>query len=293
MSTHIVDAFRHIRRLQIRTIRRVEDLFAGAYHSAFKGKGLEFEEVREYHPGDDVRQIDWNVTARLQTPFVKTFQEERELTVLLVVDISASTRFGSSSRLKKEIMAEIGAILAFSAIKNQDKVGLILFTNQIELFLRPKKGTRHVLRVIRELLFFPPKQRGTDLQQVLSFLGKVQRKRAICFLISDFLTTDFAHEAALIAKRHDLIAIGLNDPYEQTFPNMGLLHLADLESGDMQLIDTSYSELQHQFQTHAQERQIALKQLMSRIGANLIQLDTEKPYMDALHTFFKLREKQK
>jgi uncharacterized protein (DUF58 family) len=284
------DVYKNIRRIQIKTTRNVNDLFAGMYHSAFKGKGLEFEDVREYQPGDDIRSIDWNVTARLQAPFVKNFREERELTVMLVVDISASSLFSHTGRLKSELIAEIGALLAFSAIKNLDKVGLLLYSDEVELYLRPKKGTRHVLRVIRELLLFKPQHKGTNLLKALTFLGNTQRRKAICFIISDFLTAQrFDHEAALIAKRHELIAIQVYDAYEKQFPNLGLVQLRDLESNQLQLVDSSDPVTQTSYQQKAEERQKDLKKLMNRIGAGFISVASDESYTKALHHFFKHR----
>lgn len=295
MNSFSPEAFRRIRHIHIKTKRVVENLFSGIYRSAFKGQGLEFEDVREYQRGDDIRTIDWNVTARMQNPYVKNFREERELTVMLIVDISASARFGSTQRLKSEIIAELGAVLAFSAIRNQDKVGLILFSDEVELYLSPKRATRHVLRVIRELLFFQPQHQGTNIQQALAFLGKVQRRRVICFFISDFLTepTEFSHEAALIAKRHELIMIRINDPYELAFPSMGLTTLYDLESKQVKVIDTSQAAIQQQFNEEANRRQLALKQLTDRIGAGLISFYCQESYQDALHRFFRLRGKKR
>lgn len=287
------EALRRIRQIHIKTKQVVENLFAGLYHSVFKGRGLEFEDVREYQPGDEIRYIDWNVTARMQHPYIKNFHEERELTVILLVDISSSSHFASTHRLKSETMAELGAILALAAIKNQDKVGLILFSDEIELYLSPKKGTRHVLRVIRELLFFQPKHKGTDLSKALAFLGKVLRKRAVCFFISDFLTKeDFSHDANLIAQRHDLIFIQIKDPYELSFPKLGLITLKDLESGTIQLIDSSEADVQSHFKEQAHLRQAALKQLTERIGAGLISIQNQESYIEALRRFFKRREKK-
>jgi uncharacterized protein (DUF58 family) len=283
------EAFKNIRRLQIKALHNVEDAFAGIYRSAFKGRGLEFEDVREYQPGDDIRSIDWNVTARSQRPFVKNFREERELTVMLVVDISASSHFSHISRFKNEMIAELAALLAFSAIKNQDKVGLLLFTNEIELYLKPKKGVRHVLRVIRELLYFKPKHKGTDLPKALSFLGKVQRKKVICFLISDFLTGDFSGKAALIAKRHDLIAFHVYDAYEKNFIPQGLFTLRDLETQEQAIIDTSDANVQKHFQEKAQKQGLAIKHLFESSGADYISMHTGEESAKVLHRFFKLR----
>jgi uncharacterized protein (DUF58 family) len=287
------DIFHHIRRIQIQTTRAVNDVFAGAYHSAFKGRGMEFEEVREYQPGDEERTIDWNVTARMNHPYVKVFREERELTVILVVDISASSRFGSKNRLKSEIIAEIGAVLAFSAIKNEDKVGLILFSSEIEKYIPPKKGLRHVLRVIRELLAFEPQYTGTNLSNALTFLGKVRRRPAVCFVISDFICPDYSHEASLIAKKHDLITISITDPLELAFPQLTLVNLRDLETGISQFIDTSDFNVQTQFEKRASQRLIKHKQLMKKIGAGYIPVYTDQPYTGALRKFFKIRERRK
>jgi uncharacterized protein (DUF58 family) len=286
--THI-EAFQHIRRLQIKALRNVEDLFAGIYRSAFKGKGLEFEDVREYRPGDDIRSIDWNVTARLQHPFVKNFREERELTVMLIVDISASSHFSHTERFKSEMIAELAALLAFSAIKNQDKVGLLLFTNEIELYLKPKRGIRHVLRVIRELLYFTPQHQGTDLPKALSFLGRVQRRRAICFLISDFLTSDFSWQATLIARRHELIAFHVFDTYEKNFLPQGLFTLRDLETHEQTLVDTADPLVRQHFQEQAEKQGMATQHLFESIGADYMAMHTGESSSAVLQRFFRLR----
>jgi uncharacterized protein (DUF58 family) len=283
------EAFRQIRQLQIKALRHVDDLFAGIYRSAFKGKGLEFEDVREYQPGDDIRTIDWNVTARSQHPFVKNFREERELTVMLAVDISASSQFSHTERLKSEMIAELAALLAFSAIKNQDKVGLLLFTNEIELYLKPRKGVRHVLRVIRELLYFTPQHQGTDLSKALSFLGHVQRKRAICFLISDFLTGDFGWQAALIAQRHELIAFHIFDTYEKKFSPQGLFTLHDLETHEQAIVDTADPLVQQHFQQKTQEQELAIKHLFESKGADYMAMHTGESSSQVLQRFFRLR----
>lgn len=283
--------FSDIRRIQIKTLREVQDLFAGAYHSAFKGQGLIFEEVREYFPGDEIRHIDWNVTARMQEPFVKSFKEERELTVMLIVDISASSLFSSDSRLRSELIAEIAAVLAFSATKNQDKVGLILFSSKIELYLPAKKTVRSVLRVIRELLYFKPKHKGTDLQKALSFLGKVQHKHAVCFLISDFLKPNSGRDIDIISQKHDLIAIKVSDPCEKSFPNLGLVQLKDLESGQESLVDTSHPLFQKQFIERAKEQERIFKQATRRSGCSVIEISTQKSYIEPLRHFFRTRSK--
>lgn len=287
------EAFQHIRRLQIKALHNVDDLFAGIYRSVFKGKGLEFEDVREYQPGDDIRSIDWNVTARSQHPFVKNFREERELTVMLVVDISASSRFSHTSRLKSEMIAELAALIAFSAIKNQDKVGLLLFSNEIELYLKPKKGVRHVLRVIRELLYFQPKHRGTDIRKALAFIGRLQRKRAICFLISDFFADDFSQQATLIAKRHDLIAFHVYDAFETLFAPHGLFTLRDLETDIETIVDTGDAAVRAHYEENSQAQQSSIKHLFERIGADHLLLSTESSTPEVLQRFFRLRGRKR
>lgn len=289
------DAFERIRRIQIQTTREVEDLFAGAYRSAFKGQGLEFEDVREYEPGDDVRRIDWNLTARMNHPFVKNFREERELTVMIIVDVSASSRFGSGSHLKSEIIAEIGAVLAFSAIRNQDRVGLLLFSDQVELYLSPKKGLRHVLRTIRELLFFKPKHKGTDIEKALSFLGHVQRKHTICFVISDFLMNlePLKHEFSILNQRHELIFIQVIDDHEIHFSDLGLAYLRDLETGEMRLVNTSDITFQKQFTDEAEGKREKLDQMAKQIKAGFISISCQDSYIHPLRKFFKLRSRKR
>jgi uncharacterized protein (DUF58 family) len=284
------EIFKKIKRIQIAVTRDVNDLFAGMYRSAFKGRGLEFEEVREYQPGDDIRSIDWNVTAKLQHPYVKIFREERELTVMLLVDVSASSLYSHTSVTKSEWMAEMAALLAFSAIKNNDKVGLLLFTDHVELYIQPKKGLRHVLRVIRELLYFKPKHTGTDIRQALNFLGQVQKKRAICFIISDFLATPFELEMKIAAKRHEMIAIQLYDSYERDFPSNGLIRLEDLETGEEILADSSATSENYRRQGFDAAR--LLKQTVKKAGASLISISTGESYSEALFRFFRQREKR-
>lgn len=268
------------------------DLIAGMYRSAFKGRGMEFEEVREYQQGDEVRSIDWNVTARMGTPFVKVFREERELTVMLLVDISSSTRFGSVNALKTTLLSEIGAVLAFSGIKNQDKIGLILFSDEVEHYLPPAKGIRHVLRLIADLMAFPSKDRGTNIAKALQFFGKIQKKRCVAFLLSDFITSQpLQSDIRTIAKVHDLIAIGIYDPLEAKIPSSGLIPLKDLETGEQALVDTTSpffrSELQEEHLAKVKET----KQLFEGSGGSWIEVATDKPYLLALRKFFLMREK--
>lgn len=281
--------FTHIRHLQIKALRNVNDLFAGIYRSSFKGRGLEFEEVREYQQGDDIRTIDWNVTARSQHPFVKSFTEERELTVILAVDISASSRYSHTHQLKSEMIAELSALIAFSAIKNQDKVGLLLFSDEVELYLKPKKGVRHILRVIRELLYFSPRHQGTDIANTLSFLGRVQRKRAICFLISDFLGVDFSKQVALLARKHELIAFHVYDHYEKEFQTRALFNLRDLETGQEMIVDTTDSEVRKNFQMRAKEQEKITRRLFEGAGADYMSMHTGESSSAVLQRFFKLR----
>jgi len=285
------DVLKKIRRLQLVSTQLANDVLSGAYKSAFKGSGMEFEEVREYQVGDDIRAIDWNVTARLGHPYVKSFKEERSLTVMLVVDVSASSHFGTAHQLKKDLIAEIGALLAFAAIQNGDKIGLILFSDQIEKYIPPKNGLHHVLRIIRELLIFQPLHTGTNLAQALSFLGKVQRKKSICFVISDFLCGDYAHEASLLAKEHDLISICITDPLERDFSSHALMNLADLETGEMQLIAALTKEQREQFRLSAEERIRGHKQLMHKMGADFLEIRMDQPCMPILRNFFKIRRR--
>lgn len=286
------ELFKKIRRIQIQTTHLANDVLAGAYRSAFKGKGMEFEEVREYQQGDDVRNIDWNVTARMNHPYIKNFREERELSVILAVDVSASTYFGSGEYLKSELIAEIAAVLAFSAIKNQDKVALLLFSDRVEKYFPPQKGTRHVLRIIRELLTFKPQPRSTNISEALSFLGKVQHRSSICFLISDFICGDFFHEAALAAARYDLVPIAIVDSAEKSFPKMDLVTFADLESGDSLLVDTSANTVQTRFKKNSEERLSAQKKMMQKLGTELCIIDTRLPYLQQLKKYFMLRLKK-
>ncbi|MCB1111265.1 MAG: DUF58 domain-containing protein [Chlamydiales bacterium] len=261
----------------------------GLYRSAFKGQGMEFDEVRAYQRGDDVRAIDWNVTARMNHPFIKTYHEERELTVMLVVDVSASSRCGTGERLKSEMIAEIGAVLAFTAIENSDKVGLILFSDSIEMYIPPRKGTRHVLRVIRELLLFRPHGRGTSIEKAVRFLGSVQKRSCVAFLISDFLCDVPKSVIATAAKHDDLIAISVNDPIEWTLPDLGLLEVRDAETGELRVIDTSDSDFVRRYADHAIERLAQNKERFLSVGAGYIEIDSHTSYTEPLRKFFKMR----
>ncbi len=253
------EVLKQVRRIEIRTRNLVNDTFSGDYHSVFKGRGMEFAEVREYAPGDDVRAIDWNVTARLGTPYVKQFTEERELTVFLLVDISASGDFGTRGRLKAALAAEVAAVLAFSAVQNNDKVGLVLFSDRVEQFLPPRKGRRHVLRVIREILYRKPEGRGTALTVPLEHLGRVQKRRAVVFVISDFQASGYDQALKLVARRHDLICVRITDPGEETLPDIGLQEIEDPETGARSLVDTSDRGVRARFQARVEQRAAAFR----------------------------------
>ena len=282
-----------VRLIEIQTRSVVNELFAGEYHSVFKGRGMEFAEVREYQLGDDVRSIDWNVTARVGHPFVKVFDEERELTVMLVVDASASGAFGSGQQMKGEVGVEISALLAFSAIKNNDRVGLLIFTDEVELFIPPRKGRKHVLRVIRELLYFQPRSRGTSISGALEYLERVIHRRSVVFMISDFLDADYQQALRLVGQRHDLIAIVLADPRERVLPDVGFITLRDAESGEQLLVDTRHARVRQLFterQRRAEERRSAA---FRRLGIDEIRINTAASYIEPLVQFFRTRMRRR
>ena len=281
---------RRIRHLEISTSRAVNDVLAGEYHSVFKGRGMEFAEVRDYVPGDDVRFIDWNVTARTGQPYVKQYVEERELTIFLLVDLSASGSFGSTGRSKNEVAAELCGLLAFSAIKNNDRVGMLLFTDRVERFIPPKKGSRHVLRLIRELLDFKPQGSGTDLAAALDYFGRVRSRRAVAFLVSDFLAADYERQLQVAARRHDLIAISVSDPAELELPEAGLLELADAESGATLLVDTSDRRVRERYRQLARQWRVKLAASLRRLGVDHIDLVTSADPVGDLVRFFRMRE---
>ncbi len=286
------EILRKIRALEIKTRGLVDAAFAGDYHSVFKGRGMNFEDVREYQPGDEIRSIDWNVTARLGSPFVKKFTEERELTVMLIVDVSASGNFGSTSQSKRELAAEVACLLAFSAIRNNDKVGLLLFSDRLELFIPPKKGRSHTLRIIREILFFEPAGRGTDAAAALDHLNNIVTRRAVVFLISDFQAPDFSRELAVTARRHDLIAIRIRDERETALPNIGILTLEDAETGDQIEINTADRNVRSRFTALAEAQQAELKRVLRQNRIDRIDLRTGDDYLPALRAFFKSRERR-
>jgi len=282
-----------IRRIEIHTNRLVNDLFGGEYHSVFKGQGMEFEEVREYLPGDDVRLIDWNVTARTGTPFIKKFREERELLVMLLVDLSASGRFGTINRAKNQVAAETAAVLAFSAIKNNDKVGMIVFTDQIELYIPPKKGRSHVLRLIREILYFEPQGRGTNLTAALEFFGRVTHRKSVAFLISDFFDAHYEHRLMVAHQRHDVIAVVVEDPRERTWADVGLIELEDFETGRRTVVDTADRAARMAFENQVNMRAARRRKLFDSIRLDNVSLSTDRPIADGLIAFFRRRERRR
>lgn len=291
-SQRTVEILKKIRTLEIKTRGLVETVFAGNYHSVFKGRGMNFEDVREYQPGDDIRAIDWNVTARLGNAFVKKFTEERELTVMLIVDVSASGNFGSTTQSKRELAAEVACLLAFSAIRNNDKVGLILFTDRVELFIPPKKGRSHTLRLIREILFFQPVGRRTDAALALDYLNRVVTRRAVVFFISDFQAPGFSHALAVTGRRHDFVAIEIQDERERVLPNVGIITLEDAETGEQIEINTADRTTRARFSDVAYQKEQELSRTLRRNNIDAVTLRTSEDYLPALRSFFKQRERR-
>lgn len=301
------EILRKVRQVEIRSRRHVTDAMAGAYHSVFKGRGMDFEEVREYAAGDDVRYIDWNVTAKMDRPYIKKFREERELTIMLAVDLSASGDFGSVEQSKRELAAELASVLAFSAIKNQDKVGLLLFTDRVEKFIYPKKGRQHVLRVIREILFFEPVEHGTDIPLALDYLNRLLRRRAVVFLLSDFLTEEslawirpaatrksgLFKTIALTNKRHDLICVVLSDLRELELPDVGIVTLEDSESGDQVEIDTGNPEIRGLYKYQNEKRRDRLLKNLRQSGVDHLSVFTDRPYIPVLRQFLEQRGRRR
>ena len=290
-----------MRQLEIRTRRMVNDSLAGSYHSVFKGRGMDFDEVREYTPGDEVRTIDWNVTARAGRPFVKKFTEERELTIFLLVDISASGNFGSGPLSKRDLAAELASVLAFSAIRNSDKVGLLLFTDLVETYLPPKKGRRHVLRVVRDILYHTPRSIGTDAVKALDIANRLLHRRAVVFLISDFEApgdpqasrAELRRAMRRTNRRHDLIAVHVEDPREKELPDVGIVALEDAESGEVIELDTASAAVRKRFKEMSADRGRRLVSDFRAEGIDTLQLQTDAPYMPALQRFFKTRERRR
>jgi uncharacterized protein (DUF58 family) len=286
------DILKDIRRIQITTSRMVTDVFAGQYQSVFKGKGMEFDEVREYIPGDDIRSIDWNVTARMGHPYVKKFTEERELTVMLLLDMSASSFFGTRAQMKAQLAAKICSVLALSAIKNNDKVGFIIFTDKIEKFIPPRKGLRHVLRIIREALYFTPRSSGTDIVLALEYLNRVTSRKTVSFVVSDFFASDFKKMLAVANKRHDIVAVTITDPAELELTDVGLVKLFDPETGHDFIVDSSNKDVRSQYSLNAAARNKQRLSVFRSVNVDCIDVRTDVPYSKSLIRFFKARERR-
>ena len=286
------EILKKVKQIQIRSSRLVNDVLAGEYVSVFKGRGMEFEDVREYQAGDDIRTIDWNVTARLGHPYIKRFKEERELTIMFLVDLSYSGEFGSMKQFKNEIATEICALLALSAVRNNDKVGLILFTDKIEKFVPPKKGKTHVLRVIREVLYYKPENKGTDISIALEYLLKVTKRKTVCFLVSDFITEGFEHALRIANKRHDITAVSITDPRELEIPNVGFVELEDAETGEITLIDTSDRKMTERFNRFNIKNMQDRANILRSMGVDLIDVRTDRSYVEPIMKFFRTREKR-
>ncbi len=286
------ETLQHIRRLEIYTRRLVNDLFAGRYLSTFKGRGMTFAEVREYQPGDDIRSIDWNVTARMATPYVKQFAEERELTLILVVDSSASLKFGTVGQSKHTLAVELAALLTFAALRNNDKVGLLLFSDAVDRYVAPRKSKLHALRLLRDMLVLKPHGRGTSLGDALAFLNRVQRKRAIVFLFSDFLAEGWEKQLAVTQRHHDTIAFVLEDPRERELPPVGWIRFEDLETGEQLMLDTGDPRIREQLRNLQEERRRTRDDIFKRVGLDTIPLETGQPYIKPLMAFFAARAKR-
>ena len=283
------EILKKVRKIEIKTRRLSDHIFSGEYHTSFKGRGMTFSEVRQYQYGDDVRAIDWNVTARYNEPFVKVFEEERELTMMLIVDISGSESFGTKNQQKRDMVTEIAATLAFSATQNNDKIGLLLFSDQIELFIPPKKGKSHVLRIIRELIEFEPKSKKTDLSQALKYLSSVLKKKAIVFLISDFMTKDYEHSLKIASKRHDVTGIRVFDQREESIPNIGIVNILDAETGETLVVDTNSKAVRQDYEKYYRENVAYFRDIFSKCGAGTISSRVDESYVTKLLGYFKAR----
>jgi uncharacterized protein (DUF58 family) len=298
------EILKKVRTIEIKTRRLISESMMGAYQSAFKGQGIDFEEVREYMPGDDVRSIDWNVTAKMDKPFIKRYREERELSIVLAVDLSASNSFGSTEKSKRELAAELGAVLAFSATRNNDKIGLLLFTDKVEKYIPPNKGRQHVLRVIRDILFYKPEEKGTDIVGALGYLNRLQKRKAVVFLLSDFITEeslawirpststkgDLMKSLTLTNQRHDLICVDISDPRETELPNVGIVTLEDAETGELVEIDTGNRKLRQLYTYQNQKRLERMERGFRQSGVDRISISTDEHYINSLRSFFERRE---
>jgi uncharacterized protein (DUF58 family) len=283
------ELLKKVRKIEIKTRRLSDHIFSGEYHTSFKGRGMTFSEVRQYQYGDDVRAIDWNVTARYNEPFVKVFEEERELTMMLLVDISGSESFGTKNQQKRDMVTEIAATLAFSATQNNDKIGLLLFSDQIELFIPPKKGKSHVLRIIRELIEFEPKSKKTDLSQALKYLSSVMKKKAIVFVISDFMTKEYEHTLKIASKRHDVTGIRVFDEREESIPNIGIINMLDAETGETLVVDTNSKSVRQNYEKYYRENVTYFREIFSKCGAGTISSRVDESYVTKLLGYFKAR----
>ena len=290
MST--IELLKKVRKIEIKTKGLSNHIFSGEYHTAFKGKGMAFSEVREYQPGDDVRSIDWNVTARYNSPFVKVFEEEREMTVILLIDVSGSSDFGTQTQLKREVATEIAAVLAFSAINNNDKIGVIFFSDKIEKFIPPKKGKSHILRIIRELITFESESKKTNIEVALKYFNNVIKKRAVCFILSDFMDTNFDKSLKIARNKHDIVALRIHDEREEIIPNVGLIKVEDSESGQTRWMDTSNKKVRTNYNNNYREFEKELKQTLQSSGVDHIDIKTGKDYIKPLMNFFKNRGKR-
>ncbi|MDR9398430.1 DUF58 domain-containing protein [Salibacter sp.] len=284
------EILKRVRKIEIKTRGLSSQLFSGEYHSAFKGRGMAFSEVREYQPGDEIRSIDWNVTARLNHPYIKVFEEERELTVMLLIDVSKSESFGTREQLKRQLITEVSAVLAFSAIQNNDKIGVVFFSDQIEKFIPPKKGRSHILRIIRELIDFEPEHNETDLSEALKFINSAIKKRSIVFLLSDFIDDDFQNALKISNKKHDLVALHVRDRQEETLPNIGLAPLQDPESGKTQWVDTSSKRIRDEYEKQRKIAVLKLQDMFTKSGVDTASLYTGESYTKPLMNLFKQRE---
>ncbi len=283
------EILKKVRRIEIKTRGISQHIFAGDYHSTFKGKGMAFSEVREYQYGDDVRNIDWNVTARFNHPYIKVFEEERELTVILLIDVSGSREFGSSELSKKNLITEVSAVLSFSAIQNNDKIGVILFSDKIEMFIPPQKGRQHILRIIRELIEFKPKSKGTNITQALQYFTNVIKKRSVAFMISDFIDENYSDSIKIASKKHDLIALRVFDKRESELPSVGLIQMDDAETGKKIWVDTSSKKVRELYRANYQMRQKEIDDTLLRYGVDSVVLDTQSDYIKPLKSLFKKR----
>ncbi len=287
MSTS--DLLKKVRKIELKTRGLSNHIFAGEFHTAFKGRGMAFSEVREYQPGDDIRAIDWNVTARFNNPYIKVFEEEREMTVMLLIDVSGSKDFGTQNQMKQELVTELSAVLAFSAIQNNDKIGVVFFSNKIEKYIPPKKGKSHILRIIRELITFESEEKGTDIGEALRFLNNVIKKRSICFVISDFFDENFEVPLRIANKKHDVVSVKISDLREQELIDVGLIQTVDAESGNVQWIDTGNKQLREDYKRNFVDNDNKTKQIFKTSGVDVINLSTDKDYVKPLINFFKQR----